>query len=95
MTFAFGAALLGILLIYAGVKGLSVRRLLVGDNQTPIASNTSLLPSSSTGSSSGGSGQSAAPSPAAGGTPTVGTTTATAAANAGLLEAIKAAIGAP
>lgn len=37
--FTVGAAalLLGVLLIYGGVKGLSIQRLLIGDNQTKAA----------------------------------------------------------
>lgn len=35
MTLALALVLLGLLLIYAGIKGLSVRRLLMGDASTP------------------------------------------------------------
>lgn len=35
MTLALALVLLGTLLVYAGVKGKSVRSLLVGDSSTP------------------------------------------------------------
>lgn len=35
MTLAVSLVLLGLLLIYAGVRGLSVRSLLLGDARTP------------------------------------------------------------
>lgn len=35
MTLALAIVLLGLLLIYAGIKGRSLRRLLVGDASTP------------------------------------------------------------
>jgi hypothetical protein len=35
LTFAFGLILVGSLLLYAGWEGLSLRALMVGDNQTP------------------------------------------------------------
>lgn len=41
MTLALSVFLLGMLFIYAGVKGLSVQRLLVGDNTVKTA-NASL-----------------------------------------------------
>ena len=34
MTLALALVLFGLLLMYAGIKGLSVRRLLVGDSTT-------------------------------------------------------------
>lgn len=40
MTLGLAALLLGALLIYAGIKGLSVGRLLVGDNQTAAPSQS-------------------------------------------------------
>lgn len=60
MTFAFAAILFGILLVYGGVKGLSIRRLLVGDN-TVAAANKTLAPATpSAGSASSGSSSGAA-----------------------------------
>lgn len=35
MTLGMAAIFVGLLLIYAGVKGLAFTRLLVGDNSTP------------------------------------------------------------
>lgn len=35
MTLALALVLVGLLLMYAGIKGLSLRRLLVGDASTP------------------------------------------------------------
>lgn len=40
MTLGLAALLLGALLIYAGIKGLSVGRLLVGDNRTQAPSQS-------------------------------------------------------
>lgn len=59
---------IGALLIYAGVKGLSVQALLKGDNTTPT-DNRSLSASSSasSGSASSGAGSSAPATPLFGG----------------------------
>lgn len=68
MTLGFGVFLFGILLIYAGVKGKSVQRLLVGDDTVSVA-NTSVVaatsapttPSSSAGSTPAQSSAATAP----------------------------------
>lgn len=48
MTLGAVAVLSGILLVYAGIKGLSIIALLTGDNQTASATSSQSLASTST-----------------------------------------------
>lgn len=45
MTLALVLIEVGLLLVYAGVKGKSVQRLLLGDNQTAAPAGQTVVPS--------------------------------------------------
>ena len=42
MTLGVAAVFVGLLLVYAGVKGLAFTRLIVGDNSTPAPAGASV-----------------------------------------------------